>query len=417
MATEEETQQQEVGLDDVNFRGLGQEPGGETKQVISSPGSLKDEEGKDEPEQSEEEPKDKSGNTPSGELSEEEDQDEEESEEEDTPSEEEEDSSQESDEEQQDEPSGEEEESSDEESDDDESEGEPVGIFETTAEQLGVDLEDERFEDIDFEDPDTNDLSEFIDRASKQMSEKRWEKQVEENPEFEGFYEYVQNGGDPRQYIETMYPQVDYTQVDYEEHVAGNEDAQEQLVRNELAEQGYEQEEIEEEIEDYRNGGILERKAKRSLNKLQQWQEKQQKELVEQQKEEARRKREQQKEEQEEVKTMIDESDDIRGLNIPETDKEDLKKYLFEAVDEEGYSQAYKDGQQLTKEDQLAIAYLKMKDFDFSELIENEAESKNAKRIKDNIKKSKKDSKPSGSSKSGNNKSSQGSIQDITPVF
>lgn len=300
------------------------------------------------------------------------------------------------------------------EGDDPDEEEEEPSIFQSAIEGADLDLSDEAFKGINFDDPTTDDLSKFVDVVSDKISQRKLDSVFEQYPEAKGFLEYAQKGGDPRQYIETMYPQVDYTQVDFDEQVAENEAAQEQLIRTYLAADGTEEEEIDELVEDYRAGGLLAKQAKRSLNKLSSLQKDQQEQLIAQQEKAAEERQKAAKAQREEIETLIKKSESVKGLTLPDTDKEDLESYLFEPIDDKGRSQAFIDGQSMTNEERVAIAYLKMKGFDFESLIGNEAETRNAKKLKTSIKKSKEDKM---TKKQDKQKRTSGQVQDIKPIF
>jgi len=382
MATDKETNK--VGLNDVNFLQLGEQPSDGKDETI-----VEDEE-KENQEQEEEE-------TPKPEEEEETETQESETDDGDTSSEETDES---------------EKETKDEEGQ--EGDDEP-SIFQTAAQDIGVELDEDTFGDINFDDPDQNDLAKFIEKSAKQLSNKQMDATFDEYPEAKALVDFAKKGGDPRQYIETMHPQFDYNEVNFDEQIAENEQAQEQLVRNHLAAQDTPQEEIDEMIEDFRNGGILEKQSKRSLKRLQQMQESAQEDLIAEQERKAEEAKQQAEKEQKRIRSLIDETKSFKGLKIPKTDKDDLKNYLFEPVNDDGHSQALVDGVEMSEEERVAIAYLKMKNFDFETLIGNEAETRNSKKLKDQIKKSREDEV--SSSKEGKKKSKSGKIQDIKPIF
>jgi len=297
---------------------------------------------------------------------------------------------------------------------DDEDDSPEPSIFESALKGSDLELSDPSFEGINMDDPTTEDLSKFVDVVSDKISDKKLNGVFEKYPEAKGFLEFAKNGGDPRQYIETMYPQFDYSQVDFEEQVAENEAAQEQLVRTQLQAEGTETEEIDELVEDYRAGGLLAKQSKRALNKLSKLQADQQEQLVKEQEKAIEARKEAAKKQRESIETIIEDSDSIQGLTLPKTDKEDLKTYLFEPVNDQGQSQAYVDGNEMSHEERVAVAYLKMKGFDFESLIGNEAETRQAKKLKSSIKKSK-DEKVTR--KRDKTKRTSGKIQDIKPIF
>lgn len=287
-------------------------------------------------------------------------------------------------------------------------------IFSLALNGKEIDFSDESFKGINFKDPDTEDLSKFIDIVSEKLSETKLNKIFNEIPEVKGIMEFINNGGDPRQYIETMYPQFDYSKVDFDTQISENESAQEQIIRNQLQANQLEEEEINEIIEDYRAGGILEKQARRSLKTLSKMQEEYKHEMLEKQKLYFNEREEKAIQERKKIEETIEKSPSILGLKLPKTDKEDLKTYLFKPVNNEGYSQAYIDGNQMTEEERVAIAYLKMKNFDFESLVGNEAESRNAQKLLKTIKKTKSDKL---TKKNANGYNTYGKIQDIKPIF
>src|SRR5690606_30436821 len=102
------------------------------------------------------------------------------------------------------------------------------------------------------------------------------------------FLDYLEKGGDPAKYIQTLEQPIDFDNFDLEDE--GN---QKRVVKELLASQGYTSEEIDEEIKDYEDALILAKKAKTAANKLKGVYSKQKENLLAQQEEETQQRKKQ----------------------------------------------------------------------------------------------------------------------------
>jgi hypothetical protein len=163
---------------------------------------------------------------------------------------------------------------------DDEALGKDTGIEEKPVEELENEIEvEEDTSEEETKESSIKILAEFLgekgiieipedfedsDEGLEKAIQTRIEKEVHSYKESLGdislkFIEYVENGGDPKEFIQT-YSTPDYSKITDED--LEDENVQERLVREALYLEGYSMEEISEEIADYKEGGILANKAK-----------------------------------------------------------------------------------------------------------------------------------------------------------
>lgn len=294
----------------------------------------------------------------------------------------------------------------DEEEDDDSDEDDPdsdeeVPLVQEIQERLGYDF-DEEFEDTE------EGIQKLVESASEKLADETIDAIFREYPDVKELLEYRSMGGDPNTFFQTKFPEVDYSEVEFNE-----EDGQqhETLVRRELNERGYTADEIEAEVQDYKNGGILENKAKRALSTLQANQEKKQQELLEQQREQHREQQKQIEEYWQNVEETINNATEFKGLKIPSKEKDPFFRYISAPI-ENGMSQRDIDVQQADQETRLAIDYLLYKGFDLSDIVDMKAKQKNAKTLRKRMKSAKLNKKQSAERK----KSADGELEEIGTI-
>lgn len=192
---------------------------------------------------------------------------------------------------------------------------------------------------IDIGEEITNDedgLNNIFKNIYQTAEEVAVQKLMSENPSLAHMYEYLSNGGNSEQYTATMYPEVDFTQVEILEGDFDAETNPEQdrtqtgvLMYDLVGQQGISEEKAREVIADYESSGIKGKMAKLSQEKLAQIQSAGKEGLIEQQK----AMREQQIENYNKYKDSytqrIQASKTIANLPIAEKDKEDFVKFKF----------------------------------------------------------------------------------------
>jgi hypothetical protein len=198
------------------------------------------------------------------------------------------------------------------------------------------------------------------------------------------FVDYVKAGGDPQHFVDA-YAKIDYTRID-PDALSTNEAAQREIVYNQLAKEGYNADEIAEEIEDFIDGGILEKKAKRALSKMVQYQEKEQKEVLERQKAEAAAYQEQQEKFMADLKEDILKRDDIAGFEFSgKKQKDNFYDYITKIDRKTGKTQLQLDNES-DPEAQLKMAWFYFNKFNFSK-VEKKAKTKAVSDLKSKLQK------------------------------
>lgn len=254
---------------------------------------------------------------------------------------------------------------------------EDVPLTKELATMLGFEFEEE------FEDSVEGILG-LTKAAATKLAEQELDEIFNAYPEVKSLLEYLNLGGDPNKFMDTAFPKTDYTTIE----LTDDERQHEMLVTQELLLKGYSQEDIQAELEDYKAGGILENKAKRALASLKKHQVAEQQSIVENQRKEFEKQQREIEEYWNGVNKTITDSNQFKGLTIPEVDKKALFDYISKPV-KDGKSQRDLDVEASDMETRLAVDYLLMKKFNLSNLVINKAKSMQAKSLRDRLQKSK----------------------------
>lgn len=270
----------------------------------------------------------------------------------------------------------------DENEDNDGVDDEEVPLVDTIKDSLGFDFGDRVFEDTE------EGIQLLVEEASKLLADDQLDSIFSQYPDVKELYEFRSLGGDPQKYLETKFPTVDYTKVEFNE-----DDSQqhESIVRKELSIRGYSSEEIEHEVEDIKNGGILESKAKRALGTLKAKQQEEQESLLESQRISNEQQKKQITEYWESVENVIETSTSFKNFKVPATDKKDFFEYISKPV-EGGKSKRDLDVEKADLETRLAIDFLLYKGLDISGIVSRRAKDMNAKSLRKRMKQRKLDS-------------------------
>ena len=241
------------------------------------------------------------------------------------------------------------------------------------------------FEDInadEFEETEEG-LIQLNGVIAEKLAEQEIEGFFESYPAARSYFEYLALGGDPDKYHSVKNPEIDYSEV----NIVGDESIQKTVIRKWLESQNYTKEEVDSELEDYDNAGMLEKKAKMAIGKLQTKQEQDKKELIENQRKEAQEKATKVKEYWTGVWDKLDKSATMKNLNIPVSEKKALFDYMSKPVTKEGYSQEQLDEMEMKKdpEARIALALIKMKKFNLSKYVDNVAKTNQAKSLSEKL--------------------------------
>lgn len=193
--------------------------------------------------------------------------------------------------------------------------------------------------------------------------------------EAKAFLEYLENGGDPRRYIESQ-ATVDYAALDLE-----NENVQKAILRDYLKIQDYTDVEIEETLQDYEDSGIMEKQAARAKTKMVSYQEQHKTQILVEQKEQAKRQRAAQEQQINDLHKTIETIDNIAGISLDKTTRTRLFDHITKPVDRKTGKTQLMINFEKDPNVQLKMAYLDMIGWDLSKL-EKKVESKVASKIK-----------------------------------
>lgn len=245
---------------------------------------------------------------------------------------------------------------------------------------------------LDFEDSeDIEDNPDVIKDAVLNTARNMVEEYKESIPEDgKKFLDYLEKGGDPSKYFQILEKPLDFGNLKLED-----EGTQKRVVSEFLKEQGFTEDEIEETIQDYEDGLILEKQAKIASKRLEKIYEKQKESLIKEQEKELEARRKKAEEYVSEIKNTINSSSDLGGLTVSNADKKQFEKYLL-SRDKDGLTQYERELKENPVKTQLELAYLKFKKFNFSK-VANKVKTEEARRIKGLVKS--KDTTPKGNSK------------------
>lgn len=219
-----------------------------------------------------------------------------------------------------------------------------TSFFEALSDKMGWEL------DEDEEIPQTSEeLVEYFKDVIEENSVPQYASE-----EVEALDNFVKNGGNLRDYF-----QID-GDLDLEEiNIEDSEVNQKLVIKEFLKEKGFNAKQIEKKLTKYEEAGLLEDEATDALEALRDIKEQKKQELLEAQE---KRAKELKKRQQEQFNTVVSElkgMDNIRGIKIPQKDKQALLEYIFKPT-ADGKTQYQKDYSKSVK-NLLESAYFTMK--------------------------------------------------------
>lgn len=189
--------------------------------------------------------------------------------------------------------------------------------------------------------------------------------------------EFVEAGGNPKDFINAYYNEVTWSDFEID-----NDTTQKIVLREYLKAQGEDVEEIEETLDTYEVSGILEKKAKSALNKLQAYEKNYQEQLVDSQKRYEAEQRTLAKKQYEEFKESLYAKEEIQGFKLTPKMKDNLWDFIMKP-DRTGKTGLQKHNE--TNENaQFMYAYLAMNDWDLGKLekqVKNKVNSELASKL------------------------------------
>lgn len=217
-------------------------------------------------------------------------------------------------------------------------------FFEALSDKMGWEL------DEDEEIPQTpEELVEYFKEVIEENSVPQYASE-----EVEALDNFVRNGGNLKDYF-----QID-GDLDLEDiNIEDSEINQKLVIKEFLKEKGFTTKQIDKKLTKYEEAGLLEDEATDALEALRDIKEQKKQELLEAQE---KRAKELKKRQQEQFNTVVSElkgMDNIRGIKIPQKDKQALLEYIFKPT-ADGKTQYQKDYSKSVK-NLLESAYFTMK--------------------------------------------------------
>lgn len=228
--------------------------------------------------------------------------------------------------------------------DDDTEDNAVATFFEALSDKMGWEL------DEDEEIPQTpEELVEYFQEVIEENSVPQYASE-----EVEALDKFVKNGGNLKDYF-----QID-GELDLEDfEIEDNEVNQKLVIKKFLKEKGFSSEQIDKKLTKYEDAGLLEDEATDALEALRDIREQKKQQLLEQQEKSANELKKRQQEYFNSVVTEIKGMDNIRGIKIPQKDKQALLEYIFKPT-ADGKTQYQKDYSKSVK-NLLESAYFTMK--------------------------------------------------------
>lgn len=228
--------------------------------------------------------------------------------------------------------------------DDDTEDNAVATFFEALSDKMGWEL------DEDEEIPQTpEELVEYFKDVIEENSVPQYASE-----EVEALDKFVKNGGNLKDYF-----QID-GELDLEDfEIEDNEVNQKLVIKEFLKEKGFSSKQIDKKLTKYEDAGLLEDEATDALEALRDIREQKKQQLLEEQE---KRAKELKKRQQEQFNTVVSElkgMDNIRGIKIPQKDKQALLEYIFKPT-ADGKTQYQKDYSKSVK-NLLESAYFTMK--------------------------------------------------------
>lgn len=228
--------------------------------------------------------------------------------------------------------------------DDDTEDNAVATFFEALSDKMGWELDD------DEEIPQTpEELVEYFQEVIEENSVPQYASE-----EVEALDKFVKNGGNLKDYF-----QID-GELDLEDfEIEDNEVNQKLVIKEFLKEKGFSSKQIDKKLTKYEDAGLLEDEATDALEALRDIREQKKQQLLEEQEKSAKELKRRQQDYFNSVVTEIKGMDNIRGIKIPQKDKQALLEYIFKPT-ADGKTQYQKDYSKSVK-NLLESAYFTMK--------------------------------------------------------
>lgn len=241
------------------------------------------------------------------------------------------------------------------------------------AEEVGWTLtDDDKFEDV-------GDVIDYLQKVVDVNSTPEYA-----NDEVKQFDDFVKQGGSLRGFYNEVYAgKVDPKDIDLEV-----EENQRSVIREDLRNSGYKDDRINKIIGRYEEAGILDEQAQDALDSIKEFNTRKEQKLL---KDAEKFDEEQRKEKQKfftDVQLSIKDLNDIRGIKVTDTEKEDLLSYIFK-TDSEGVTRYQRDYADNLTKNLIESAYFTKNMDKFMQAVQRKADKKSVREMRDKMKDSK----------------------------
>lgn len=248
------------------------------------------------------------------------------------------------------------------------------GIFKHVELEEGEELDSERFFELQEQEIETEISARLEAWVTQELDE-----------DAKAFIKFKRDGGSTQDFFKTYSDTPDIEAGDIED-----EDYQDNLIRYQLAKEGWDEEEIEDRLEILTNKGTKEKFARKYYDKIESELESKRENLLKTQAQQREQARRQEMEFKQNIDGTLKEIKDVKGMKFTDGEKNEILSFLTkknEKINDEvsvtgfqkGLSEVFKDTNKL-----VLLAKLIKNDFDFSG-IEKQAITKKTKEIKTKI--------------------------------
>jgi hypothetical protein len=222
---------------------------------------------------------------------------------------------------------------------------------------------------------DEESLVAFVKEAVKQNSAPDFASE-----EVKRFNDYVSHGGDPKNYLDSVYGTVDYANL----RIDGNEEAQKEVLRTFLKAEfpKRDQDWVEAKIERYENSGILEEEAKEALSSLASFKAEDDEYIIERQRLEHEERVKQYKQQLADLENKINSKEQILGKEVNKAERKKL--FEFATVRDKYGKTQYERIMESAPEAHLGVLMLAYHNFDMG-VFTKTAANKTMSTVKKNL--------------------------------
>ena len=235
---------------------------------------------------------------------------------------------------------------------------------------------------VDFTEEEFEDSEEGLVKVIQSEIKRGVKKYKEELPPLaQEFIEYLDKGGNPQNFVKAT-SDVDFSQID-PKVIEGKENLQKQLVAELMRREGYSQEDISQDVQDFIDGGLIAKRANRALSKLKSLQATERKNLLADQEEADNVKKEEHSNFLTSLKEDINTREEIAGFPVAKKNRKDFYDYITKVDRKTGKTRLVSDSE-ADKDSQIKMAWLYYNKFDFSK-VEKKARTKATSSLRANL--------------------------------